>query len=668
MERLYSFDVFDTVLTRPFLRPADLFVIAGAELATYAGRMSSEGYASARRRAESLARERCRPRDDCRFDDIYTHFAELSEWEIDAEVAKSVELRLEGEVVRPIVVNVDLVRKLMRAGEKVVFLSDMYLPREFIWELLCNAIGSMPRENVFVSGDLGMSKHSGRMFRYVLDRYSIEPGRLVHVGDNRISDVIVPKSLGIDVRFFAESAPTLYERLPSPRKRAPLSLSGAGGSARASRLGIRQNDDAIESLVRIACGVVGPILVAFVAWVLRDARRRGLDRLYFVSRDGQIFYKIASLLRSADDPHCRYLYGSRHAWLLPSVVELNTESLSWAWPRTRARTLGAVLRRLSIDTPDVRGLLKDHGLGAGGLEQQLEDEYLALVKALLKKGPLGIPVMRNAQVKRESALKYFEQEGLFDDIQWALVDIGWILEAQRALGRILTAGGRREPVRGYYFGVSRNHVSRGECGPFHAFVSQQGAEGSSPLTGDWLFKLSTIAVIEHLFTVADHPTVQGYRLRGGKAEPIFSEEDRGEKVTEFARLLHEAVLAYADEALVNPFVDLGSSFYGEHAFSIMKQFCLRPEPKDVQGVAWLPTNMEQTHNREYESRLASPLSFRDLFRMVRHELRADKGSYFSPKSGWLEGSAAISTAYIRWLQRGLVGASRCRRFLGQSKA
>jgi hypothetical protein len=157
-------------------------------------------------------------------------------------------------------------------------------------------------------------------------------------------------------------------------------------------------------------------------------------------------------------------------------------------------------------------------------------------------------------------------------------------------------------------------------------------------------------------------------LRGGKAEPIFSEEDRGEKVIEFARLLHEAVLTYADEALANPFVDLGSSFYGAHAFSIMKQFCLRPEPEDVQGVAWLPTNMEQAHNREYESRLASPLSFRDLFRMVRHELRADKGSYFSPKFGWLEGSAAISPPHVRWFQRGLVGASRCRGLFGKSKA
>jgi predicted HAD superfamily hydrolase len=300
--RIYSFDVFDTIVTRPFIRPTDIFWLVGRTLSkTINSRINPICYRKDRIKAEHRARVANKPFDDCGWDAIFNHFPELSRWGVAPEQAMAAELSTERMYSRPIAENVAKVHQLIDSDEKVIFLSDMYLPTNFVWELIRSQGVDCPRDRFYISGDLGLAKHTGRLYSHVIQQYGIAPSQLLHYGDNQHADVEVPRRLGIKTEHYREVQPNRHERLPRPRSRAPVVLSSMHGTARAARLRTIHPEKWAQ-VVPIATSVVAPILTAFAAWVLRDARERGIERLYFVSRDGQILQRIASVLRQDGDP------------------------------------------------------------------------------------------------------------------------------------------------------------------------------------------------------------------------------------------------------------------------------------------------------------------------------------------------------------------------------
>lgn len=94
---LVSFDVFDTLVARPFADPTDLFEAVGLEIAV-------PRFRSVRIEAEVRARRRKPDQEDIGFSDIYDVMAEEGLLGRDlAERARACELRLEHDLcgVRP---------------------------------------------------------------------------------------------------------------------------------------------------------------------------------------------------------------------------------------------------------------------------------------------------------------------------------------------------------------------------------------------------------------------------------------------------------------------------------------------------------------------------------------------------------------------------------------
>jgi hypothetical protein len=421
------------------------------------------------------------------------------------------------------------------------------------------------------------------------------------------------------------------------------------------------NDDKCTALKRIACNVVAPLLTSFVTWVLSDARERGIERLCFVSRNGQIFFKIAKILRSDGDPECRYIYGSRQAWYLPSVIEVNYESLDWAWPVGMSRSGDDILRRLEINTKEVRLELSRRGFDSKRLKQKLDNESFCLFRSLVLKKPLSLAVLDRARYQRMLTQNYLRQEGLFDAKSWALVDVGWTLKSQHTLSQVLVNAGYKEKVIGYYLGVGNNHVPIHECGPCYPFVTPPGSDLKSLFTSTWFFKLSTIILIEHLFAIADHPTACGYQEVDGHIEPVFKRDERHADVLAFGRNMHEAVLRYIREFKVSPPAEFGNAEFRVRALAAMGDFCMHPRTDDVNFVAWLPTNKDQSHENCHVSQLASPLSITDIWAMLSYEMFPHHEAFFAQHFAWIAGSVAISKTHIRFIYRALNRLNQIRR-------
>ena len=150
-----SFDVFDTLLFRPFSHPADVFFLVGMEL-RYPDfrRIRMEAEESARRKKDAVQGIR-----EVTLEEIW------EEMEQETGIPKELGMRTEWEYeqrsccANPYLLRV--VRALRERGKRLVATSDMYLGGEKIRALLA-ACGYGPFEDCFVSSDYGVSKSDGR--------------------------------------------------------------------------------------------------------------------------------------------------------------------------------------------------------------------------------------------------------------------------------------------------------------------------------------------------------------------------------------------------------------------------------------------------------------------------------------------------------------------------
>lgn len=275
-----SFDAFDTLVLRPFLRPTDLFKHMEA-----AG-MASKGFAEARVKAEADARKL--HRREITLDEIYALLGD------DMQVA-DIEVQQELAVCQGNPETIALVDEIVRRGGKVIVTSDMYLPRSVVVSIL-DRCGVRNLSAVFISNDMGASKHCGDIFPKVLSALGITPDRMVHVGDNRRADVDMPARHGIKGVFYPRQTDRYFKANPTAKdfigRGRDLDRSIIIGMDVLRWCGVlgEKGDDVHELGYRYG----GPMMAAYATYLLD--RIPASSRALFVSRDGYNLMRVYSEL------------------------------------------------------------------------------------------------------------------------------------------------------------------------------------------------------------------------------------------------------------------------------------------------------------------------------------------------------------------------------------
>ncbi len=460
-EEVASFDVFDTVVTRNVFHPLDLHARVERGLKQREDLLPGRelGFPALRRAAELRARENLHGREEVTLGEIVALLAQdlwgsgknaaiLAVLEIDEELNASVPVRS----------TLNLISQMRRAGKKIVYISDMYLPEEVVREMLQRAGALEPGDRVFLSGVLGQKKSTGSLFRVVLKDLGINPRQMVHFGDYIWSDYLVPRfKCGIRSFSVRSARYNTYERLWGDRCRCPFcsSVAGASRAARVARLDTGSAEE--RALYGIGCNVIGPILVGFVLWTLRHAVQAGITRLYFLSRDGEVIWDIARELAKRLDIgiELRYLYVSRTA-VFPALpgTGVNVRTIEWIKEKTILLTPRIIADRLKLDPDDLYEQLLRVGVNMNGLDSLLDGKTVDSVGDLLVTDPIlkEMLAVRSGEIMLSLA-GYLQQEGMFDGASPGLVDLGWHGGIQDVIHACFKERLGANGISGYYFGV-----------------------------------------------------------------------------------------------------------------------------------------------------------------------------------------------------------------------
>ena len=551
MMNSYSFDIFDTLISRRFGNDKGVLVALrerlksakALELPDY----FIDDFVTLRVRAQKVAHETS-SYPEITLNEIYAalgldfpqikneHLKLLQEWEESIEIGSAY----------PIPQNVSKVMELLGSGHKVLLISDMYLSKAVVMKMLAHADSRLCSIPLYLSSELKMRKADGTLFRHVCNDQKIQPSSLVHTGDNFNSDCVMAKRMGAGYDFYQDSFLSKVERSYFQEEQN-LFLQLFVGASKQSRL----EGHGLKPSYRLGASFMGPMFYGFVHDLMKQAVNEGIKRLYFLARDGYLLKIIAEeiIARFHYNIEIRYLYTSRQATYLASIFCITPSHFRWIFQEMdNVITFDVVAKRLHFEPnimidyfdAELNQSIVRHGFG-NRLSQQL---ITRLQAEFLRNSSLKIKIESEAKACRENAIGYFEQEGLLQDERIGFVDIGWKGTLQDAIFTILKSKKPSFKITSYYLAVT--HFSA-HTSPENRKVPAYMFPSTKPGIGPML----------ELLLQCEHGTTVSYRQdEGGRFGPVLKApsahlEDWGldgykQGIRAFSRTLSQSLAAHPD--------------------------------------------------------------------------------------------------------------------------
>jgi FMN phosphatase YigB (HAD superfamily) len=526
---LISFDVFDTVMTRSVGEPSSLFYLLGEQLLERGIlRGSAESFALARESASHRARDTIKPPADVTLAGIYDELVHGLPYLRD-HVAQmmAAELELERALSRPMPGAAAMIELARGHTGTVAFVSDMYLPEDFIRELLLNHELARPEDPVYVSNARGcMKARGGKLFDYVLAKHGADPGRALHVGDKEWWDYTPARARGMHALLLPYGLLNRYEQALEQRRWESRGLTSImAGASRLARLhGLESGS--CEAVTDVLAGVAGPLLCGFTIWLIEHAQSAGLQRLYFLSREGELIYELACIVneRYQLGLELRYLHVSRRSLNFALLTDPSEDNLEFSLTSTRSFSLRGVLDRIRLEPEDIETELQEIGLFRSHWDSSISPAQYDQLLTILRGDRAPKVLVERATEARIIAEHYLEAQGMFENLRIGLVDTTGVGSQLRAL-HLLRKSRTNATTLGFlavrnWWGFAKHDGFP----PIYGYLADHHAKrGYGALPG-------VVAMLE-VFTRTDHGMVLGYRWADGAVEPILDtgEVDHGEE-------------------------------------------------------------------------------------------------------------------------------------------
>ena len=427
-----SFDIFDTLIKRDVPDPRDVFNLIEKK-------NGFEGFCARRIEAEIKARQES-AYEEVTLKEIYDYFPEeVREQYATAEIEIEKQLCIRNEVMYQVF------RSCISDGKKVVLTTDMYLPQKTIEEIL-EGVGITGYHKLFVSGSIKRTKASGNLYTYVTEALKIKPEQLIHIGDSFRSDYI----MALKKRVMAVKIPRKVVNCCFYSK--DHSIYDSYLSQFISNHVASMKDD---YYARFGYECLGPLLYGFINWMHQDAKRCGVKRIYFLSRDGYIMKCAYEEMRLQEDIPCEYFEASRRSLRIPFLRSISSrEDLVDELMMPLYTSIGEVLNVLGLNADEYEDVVIACDIKMDAVYRWEQLKSSPQFDHLLDK--LSEAIFRNSDSEMKAFERYIRQFSFEERV--AIVDIGWRGSMQKYLSVCLNGLKIPSTIYGYYLGLSHDSI------------------------------------------------------------------------------------------------------------------------------------------------------------------------------------------------------------------
>lgn len=521
---LHTFDIFDTLIRRNTLEPEGIFYLVQKEMTRFTGEPFNEylveNYPTIRHQIEFDIRdvyrkttfERDTEKIEVSLEAILRRLQnnfDLTEEQF--ELLYNTEIRAEVEAVEPIQSRIDELHQLQAEGADVFLVSDMYLPKSAIHDMLAQADESLNDVPLYLSSEIGYQKSTGRLFTYIFFDNEYEYAEWIHHGDNKRADGTVPRRIGIttvnhDMDSFLPFEKNLIQKAADSRKYEMYRLATAMHRFRWQN--VDDEEMYFNASAYFAYAYVGSILVPYVDWAVHDAIRRGYETVYFISRDGYYLKQIADVIIEKNnlDIKSEFIYGSRKAWRVPSFIdEIDPASFTPFGMFSNLDTFEDLVKASQLDEQELLTLIPD--LEGYRNEPTLRGEIAVGIRQLFKQSEAYQERLLEVAADRRGIVRDYLQQTINFDEEFAFIEFWGRGYTQDTFTRLLIDAAGKDVDNPFYY--VRNYTPDFGSSIRHRFTQM-------PVN---------FTDFESIFATTPYKSIPGYYYdESGRVEPVFESQ------------------------------------------------------------------------------------------------------------------------------------------------
>ncbi len=533
--KVISFDIFDTLLVRPFYIPDDIFYFVGKFAHKLIPEINEQNFVDMRRQAESQARavlSITKPmQEDATLTEIYNLFTQL--FGIDKNIAdkiKEEEKRLEIKFCKARSTAKELFELAICSGKKVVLTSDMYLEKDTLEAMLAKN-GYKGYDKLYLSSDKRLLKSTGHLYEVMIKDVGVKPEEIIHLGDNWNVDNISAHSKGIKTIFLPKTLETFENKI------SDIFVGDAMNSYLANRHSVMNEtslikDIGLRSMLAMTANklfdnpfkpiqresnynasayltgyyTLGMHMFGVANWILKTAKQMGYKKIVFLARDGYLAKQVFDYIneKTGAGIESEYFYASRKALMPYSIktkndllglyeyININSGAHS---PRSIIKMLSAVLKPL-IDADEKKyadeGIILDKKLTSN-------KDFFNFVKAL---GKISFDE-KLCKEKRNELKRYFDK--VFP-AHTATFDVGY---SGRLQSIICDLSDKQVDT----FFIHSN-----------GYTSNVQANGKFNIHSFYDFTPSMSSIVREFLISKPEPSCIGYKIENNKLTPVFEDK------------------------------------------------------------------------------------------------------------------------------------------------
>ena len=593
-----SFDIFDTLILRPFFIPCDMFSLLDQYFREISKNDTGINFSKIRITCEQIARENLnnykQKKQDITIDEIYNTIRE--KYRVDESILskmKKKEIELELRFCYARKTGYELYKLAVDLGKKVICTSDMYLDIDTINKILKNNKYDKI-ERIFLSSECKLTKSTGDLFKLVISELNIDNTKIIHIGDNYESDVVQAKKQGINVGHLKKATDVFYENrledvfikdLPDWQdNRAGMNFLGIR-----TMMGIVANkyfDNPYRTFNRESIFNGDPYLIGYYAlgmhifgvanWLIKDVIKKKYNNIVFMARDGYLPMKAYQLLKEIykEAPDESYLYVSRKALIPASILNsMDLYKLSEVI-NINKYTPRKVLKYISgsIDeNKNIEKILEKNNIKPDKTFKNIVDfnEFINIV----------VKNLFNESKNEKNLLKIKAYFNTFFNEKSCVFDIGYSARPEMYISKLLDIS-----LDTYFINI--NHEEAFE----HAKI------GNFNLNSFFNYKPTFTGNVRELVLSNTAPSCIGYNTESEFAVPVFEKSNYEYKELTIINLMQKAALDFIEDLITIFNEDIQRLDYQDYYISLPHEMYLQSPTeidKKVLGCIYFEDDLRQ---------------------------------------------------------------------------